>query len=84
LNMIAKWLSTMGATHPWTVLRAQHLLQWVESREYEKVLQAPNRLPSPKTQAGASKFCDQCGHPLTGKEMFCTSCGQQLAKSLTR
>jgi Zn-dependent protease with chaperone function len=83
LNMIAKWLSTMGATHPWTVLRAQHLLQWVESGEYEKVLQAPNHVPQ-KPQAGVSNFCDQCGHPLTGKEMFCTSCGKQLARSLTR
>lgn len=83
LNMIAKWLSTMGATHPWTVLRAQHLLQWVESGEYDKVLQAPQRIPQP-VQPGISKFCDQCGNPLTGKEMFCTSCGKQLPRSLTR
>jgi hypothetical protein len=83
LNLIAKWLSTMGATHPWTVLRAQHLLQWVESGEYEKVLQAPQRVPH-QMPPGICQYCNQCGRPLTGQEMFCPSCGQQQAKSLAR
>jgi len=39
LTILAKWLSTMGATHPWTVMRAKELLRWVDSGEYERVLQ---------------------------------------------
>jgi len=38
---LKKWLSTMGATHPWTVMRAKQLLQWVESGSYDQVLRAP-------------------------------------------
>ncbi len=31
LSKIAKWLSSLGESHPWTVVRAQQLLLWMES-----------------------------------------------------
>jgi Zn-dependent protease with chaperone function len=79
LNLIAKWLSTMGATHPWTVMRAQHLLQWIDSGEYGAVLKAPQRLPF-HAPSGITGYCDQCGRALTGLEQFCPICGRQLAQ----
>lgn len=80
LNLIAKWLSTMGATHPWTVMRAQHLLQWIDSGEYGAVLKAPQRLPF-RAPSGIIGYCDQCGRPLTGQEVFCSTCGRPLAQA---
>jgi Zn-dependent protease with chaperone function len=80
LNLIAKWLSTMGASHPWTVMRAQHILQWIESGEYNTVLKAPQRT-SQQLPAGIAGFCDQCGRPLSGQEAFCPGCGRQLARA---
>jgi Zn-dependent protease with chaperone function len=37
LSTLAKFFSTMGATHPWTVMRAQELLHWVDDGSYERV-----------------------------------------------
>jgi rubrerythrin len=79
LTMVAKWLSTMGATHPWTVMRAKQLLGWVEDGGYDQVLRAPQALPF-KAPAGVSRFCDQCGYALRGMEGFCPGCGRPLAK----
>lgn len=80
LTLLAKWLSTMGATHPWTVMRAQHLLQWTGEGGYTDVLEAPQRVPL-KLPAGLSRFCTQCGWPLRGAEAFCPGCGQPCAQA---
>lgn len=77
LSWFAKWLSTAGQTHPWTVLRAKECLAWVDEGGYQKVLDAPNEaallLPE-----GVKMFCRTCGHGLTGEEKFCTSCGKPV------
>jgi hypothetical protein len=74
LSKIAKWLSTLGATHPWTVVRAQQLLLWIESGSYEETLKFPQRIPY-KVAAGISSFCPHCGCALRGTEVFCPGCG---------
>jgi Zn-dependent protease with chaperone function len=79
LTVVAKWLSTMGATHPWTVMRAKQLLEWVDTGSYDQVLRAPQALPF-KAPAGVSRFCTQCGFALRGMEGFCPGCGRPLAK----
>lgn len=78
LNWFAKWLSTMGQTHPWTVLRASELLAWADSGAYERLLHAPQEAAAPA--AAAARFCSQCGHVLKGGESFCPQCGTTVAK----
>ena len=73
LSKIAKALSTLGATHPWTVLRAQQLHIWIESGGYQFVLDNPRGAPPPIPQLG--RFCPQCGYTLSGRETFCPACG---------
>ena len=74
LSKIAKWLSSLGATHPWTVVRAQQLLLWVENGSYEQVLQHPRSLPF-RAAPGVAAYCTQCGCALRGNETFCPGCG---------
>lgn len=38
-DLVAKVISTMGQTHPWTVMRAAELFKWVESGDYNKILE---------------------------------------------
>ena len=48
LNWIAKWLSSAGQSHPWTVLRANQFLTWVDDGGYEQVLaRRPTRAARP-------------------------------------
>lgn len=77
LSKIAKWISAVGAEHPWTVVRAQQLLEWIECGKYEETLKNPRRI-SIQTPAGISGFCPYCGCPLRGKETFCPTCGHSL------
>lgn len=80
LSRIAKWLSTMGQTHPWTVLRANQFLAWIDSGAYEKVLAAPADVPL-LLPAGVGRYCPQCGFGLAGPESFCPGCGTGVAAS---
>jgi Zn-dependent protease with chaperone function len=38
LDKIAKVLSVMDNTHPWTVMRASEILDWVEKGEYRRIV----------------------------------------------
>jgi Zn-dependent protease with chaperone function len=82
LNKIAKWFSTMGATHPWTVMRAQQLLLWVDRGGYEEVLKAPQRI-AVKLPEGVQGYCQQCGWPYRVAQAFCSGCGGAITKTAT-
>jgi Zn-dependent protease with chaperone function len=73
LDWVAKILSGMGQSHPWTVMRASELLRWVDSTSYEKLLADPTsgRALAPR------KFCTNCGSPTAG--VFCSKCGTRIA-----
>jgi Zn-dependent protease with chaperone function len=75
LNWIARRLSAMGASHPWTVLRARELLGWIDDGSYDKVLRADHGAALPT--AGAA-FCSGCGAKLGGGDLFCPGCGTKL------
>lgn len=79
LTLVAKWLSSMGSTHPWTVMRAQHLLKWIDSGGYEQVLRAPQALPH-ALPPGVSGFCNQCGWPHNAMASFCPGCGRSFTE----
>ncbi len=77
LSVVAKWLSVMGATHPWTVMRARQLLQWIDSGGYEQVLKDPKKVASPAAP-GVTGYCTSCGGPLHSGEAFCRACGHRI------
>ena len=37
-NRILKLISAKSATHPWTVVRAKHMYDWVQCGDYERIL----------------------------------------------
>lgn len=71
MNLFAKWLSAMGQSHPWTVLRASHFLTWIDSGDYDRILNTP-------THGEMTGYCTACGRPLAGGEKFCTGCGRAI------
>jgi Zn-dependent protease with chaperone function len=76
LSWIAKGLSIMGQSHPWTVMRANQFLTWIDAGEYEKVLNAPPEPPQLK------RFCSQCGAVLTATAAFCAGCGARVSAAV--
>jgi len=74
LDWVAKILSGIGQSHPWTVMRASELLRWVDSASYEKLLADPT---SGRALEPPRKFCTNCGSPTAG--VFCSTCGTRIA-----
>ena len=42
LNKVIKFISIADASHPWTVMRAAELLNWINAGEYSKYVQGDN------------------------------------------
>lgn len=57
-------LSIISSTHPWTVYRAGELLKWVESGEYERILNEYAGVP-----------CIHCDTPNAKNSTECPACG---------
>ena len=79
LDRVAKAISIMGETHPWTVMRAHEFLKWIDSGDYDRTLAAPAMSPLPVRRA----FCSGCGHALAGAAAFCPNCGMALPPAVT-
>lgn len=62
-----KTISIMQSTHPWTVYRAGELLKWIESGEYDRIL---------NEYAGIK--CPHCGEIIAKNATECYSCGLQV------
>lgn len=82
LDKIAKVLSVMSATHPWTVMRAAEMVKWTESGRYEAIIKKYG-LPAITSGNNTSKankgsFCIQCGNRISENMQYCTNCGKKL------
>ena len=76
-DKIAKQISLSGAEHPWTVMRAREVLNWIESGNYQKILDMPHDVAVARAVA-VRRFCDQCGSEAYAADSFCRSCGHCL------
>lgn len=57
-------ISIASSSHPWTVYRAGELLKWINSGEYERILNEYAGVP-----------CIHCGHPNAKNSTLCDCCG---------
>lgn len=71
LDKIAKAATIMWQNHPWTVMRASELLKWIESGEYQKILDK---------DTAHSLACFKCGAELKENEKFCGECGASTSQ----
>ena len=78
LNKAVKILAIMNSTHPWTIMRAAELVKWIDSGEYQKVIDRQTSDRIYIRHEGSAQFCRKCGYRLQGAERFCNSCGQEL------
>lgn len=77
LSRFFKFASVLGATHPWTVMRASELLKWVDSGEYQRVLNAARTGAAPSAVPPVS-VCPACRAPITPGGRFCARCGRSV------
>ncbi len=79
LDRVAKIVSIMGESHPWTVIRAAEFDAWTNSGDYNRTLEAyGSQTADPEN---APHFCTTCGSRLIGDESFCTLCGGKVDKT---
>ena len=66
-NTIIRNISILDDYHPWTVMRAYELVKWVESGEYQKVL-----------DAHLGKQCPMCKSFVESEVTTCPVCGNKF------
>ncbi|MBO5059776.1 MAG: M48 family metalloprotease [Clostridia bacterium] len=82
-NKIVKILSAAYETHPWTVMRAKELQNWIDSGSYADILNRKQPLPPAYTTTNNEdnmRFCPMCNAQVSTTSKFCPSCGVQLCK----
>ena len=75
LNKAVRLYVTKDMSHPWLVLRASELMNWIESGEYTKII---NRDRSLIEEEISFKTCPKCNSPIKQNDKFCGSCGFKL------
>ncbi|WP_315742051.1 M48 family metallopeptidase [Bradyrhizobium sp. SZCCHNR1075] len=81
LSAAIKFIAVLGSTHPWTIMRSAELLRWIESGEYEKVINRESSYRLNIRDEDGVQVCRTCGYHLQGTEQFCNCCGQQLRQT---
>lgn len=69
LNRIIKILINLENSHPWTVMRCAELSAWVDSGDYQMVIDK---------YTGKQKCCDNCGQLASIAAKFCKKCGAKI------
>lgn len=83
-NKIMKFYINMYNDHPWNVLRAKELKNWVDSGQYEKVIKRDVSVIKPSNQyeitlAMSNEVkCKNCGWINNDGSKFCKKCGTKF------
>jgi len=64
LDETFKFIAIANSYHPWLVLRAAELLKWVESGEYDRIINEYRAVE-----------CTHCGGDIPAKSIICPICG---------
>lgn len=67
VNTIIRTISILDDSHPWTVMRAYELVKWVESGEYQAILDNHR-----------GKQCPNCNHFVELNAPICPVCGSKF------
>jgi Zn-dependent protease with chaperone function len=73
MDKVAKFISLIGNTHPWTVVRCAELSDWIDSDSYYELL---TQLREPTLQKAG--FCKHCGKQVKSSAKFCIFCGSEI------
>jgi Zn-dependent protease with chaperone function len=74
-SKFVRGMSLISRDQAFTIARAQELLKWVDSGEYQAV-----RARTTKIQAAPTpSFCRHCGSKLEASAVFCSACGKRVA-----
>ncbi len=72
-NAIIKFVSILGSTHPWTVMRCAELDKWIVSGEYQRLLNMYGR-----EKKDEEIVCSNCGNKVAFGASFCGNCGLKV------
>jgi len=67
VNSIIRNISILDDSHPWTIMRAYELVKWVESGEYQAILDGHR-----------GKRCPTCGQFVALDQDKCPICGRKF------
>lgn len=78
LNKIIKFFSIIDQTHPWVVMRAAELINWVSTGEYQDILDRKTKNRINIISNGDVSKCRICRAVIDETGNFCGKCGAPL------
>tara|TARA_B100000965_G_C19566168_1_gene746921 strand:- start:60 stop:1007 length:948 start_codon:yes stop_codon:yes gene_type:complete len=75
LNKVVRFYVTKDMSHPWLVLRASELIKWLESGEFDHIINKERLSSEEKTEIN---FCSKCRSEIKEEDKFCGKCGCKL------
>ena len=72
-DKLIRFVANYENEHPFTVIRASQLFQWVEEGEFQRILERPDSSP-----IDSKLLCPNCRQPFQRGDAFCTFCGSPL------
>lgn len=74
-NKAIKYISLMFGEQHWTIERANELYKWVDSGDYQDVLDRKTEFKFIPPPPRYGLVCDNCGSKISKKDLFCKDCG---------
>lgn len=78
INKVIKFFSIIDETHPWTVMRTAELVNWINSGEYQNILDRKTKSRLNIISDGKVNKCRVCRSVVDSTGKFCGKCGTQL------
>lgn len=78
INKIIKFFSIIDDSHPWTVMRTAELINWINSGEYQDILDRKTKNRINIISNGQSHKCRVCRTVVDITENFCGKCGARI------
>lgn len=76
-NKFIRFLASYENPQPFTVIRGAQLFKWVDSGEYDRVL---NKASVSIKSLKEGLHCHACGNPIIQNDLFCVECGTKQKK----
>lgn len=73
-DKLIRFMAGYENAQPFTIIRASQLFQWVDSGEYQRILDRDENLVIPPEAR-----CPQCEAPFQAGDSFCSRCGAALS-----
>jgi len=78
ISKIAKLLASRNRSHPWTVVRCAEFFKWVDSGEFDDIINFHENRQMEMKVNDNDEACPNCNYMIVKGNGFCGNCGKKM------